>query len=156
MKKHYLLVIPFYKNKYFLIPLSLIFISILIAITYLIFAPKKEINKNSEPLIYKSLLDTRFLVLYGKITKISTDSIDIEVVKDPTLTDYVFDDIKSLNLIINKDSIIKGFDVEKKVYSDLKLADIKRDSFVTAYIDNATSSGYKAIGLKMFTENIIK
>ena len=144
------------KNKKLLILVSILIITLLLCTTiYLVYFHKTP-TTNPEPQLEKYLLDTRFLVLYGKITKTNANSIDIEVIKDPTLTDYVFDDINNINLVINKDSIIKGFNVEKKVYSDLKVSNIKPDSFVTAYINNATSSGFTAIGIKVFDINIIK
>lgn len=146
----------FYKKKNFLVYFSsLVVILILITIIYFSYFYKKT-DSTSVSQFQKPLLDTRFLVLYGKVSKVGENLINIETIKDPALTDYVFDDTKEIKLTVEAGSIVKGFDVEKKVYKDLKASDIKTGNYITAYINNATSSGYKAIGVKVFSENIIK
>jgi hypothetical protein len=146
----------FYKKKNFLVYFSsLLVVLILVTVVYFSYFYKK-VDSTQVSQFQKPLLDTRFLVLYGRVSKVGDNIINIETIKEPTLTDYVFDDLKSVKVTIEDSSIIKGFDVEKKVYNDLKISDIKIGSFVTVYINNATSSGYKAIGVKVFSENIIK
>ncbi|MFA6430648.1 MAG: hypothetical protein WC229_03025 [Candidatus Paceibacterota bacterium] len=146
----------FYKKKNFLVYFSsLIVILILITIVYFSYFHKKaDVAPVSQ--IQRSLIDTRFLVLYGEVSKIGKAFVNIEIRKDSKLTDYVFDDAGNIKVVVGPSLIIKGFDVDKKVYRDLKISDIKIGDFITVYIDNATSSGYKAMGIKVFSENIIK
>jgi hypothetical protein len=136
--------------------LIIILAAVLILIIYFAYFNRKTAVIIPESKPQQFLLDTRFLVLYGKVTKINTDSINIEVIKEPTLTDYFFDNLKNIDVDVEEKTVIKNFDTKTKVYSDLTFLDIKTGKYITAYINNSTSSGYKAVGLKVFSENINK
>jgi hypothetical protein len=158
-KKPYLYYIKdsYSKKRLLLIGISVL---VLILVIYFVF-----FNKQAKPILsvvetipqfQKSFLDERFFVLYGKITKVSTSSVDIEVIEDQKLTEYIFNSTDQINLSIGESLNIKKFDLNTKKYFDLNITDIKVDNFITAYINKATSSGYKAIGIKVFDQNIIE
>lgn len=120
-------------------------------------------NKQNEPVIKETsnqlpltLLDSRFLVLYGKILKVDAKFLNIEIIKDSTLTDYIFNPMDKIVVMLEDSTIIKKYDLTKNTYENIKLSNIKSGDFTNLYINNATSSGYKAIGIKIFDKNIIK
>jgi hypothetical protein len=158
-KKPYLYYIKdsYLKKRSLFIGISVL---VLILVIYFVF-----FNKQAKPILpvvetipqfQKSFLDERFFFLYGKIAKVGTSSVKIEVIKNERLTDYIFNDFNSLDVSININLVVKKFDLETLKYSDIKISDIHTGDFVTAYIDNATSSTFRAVGIKVFSENIVK
>jgi len=100
-------------------------------------------------------LDTRFWLLYGQISKINKDSLYIDVIKEDANTDYIFNNMLKVNVLLDKQIKIKKFDIQKRIYLDMKTTDLKIGGFITAYIEKATSTGYKATILELFDKNII-
>ncbi len=126
---------------------------VLVLATYFIFFNKKVENSfiTAPPVrIDNGILDTRFWSLYGQVSKLSTSSISVEVIKDPMGTDYIFNDIQNVTTFTNKDTLLKRFDQTEKVYLDISISDIKVNDFVRVHIDNTISTEYKAIGIELF------
>jgi len=118
---------------------------------YLLFVNKnRKIPENISIYTQPQPLDTRFWLLHGQISKIGKGSLDIEVIKNATGTDYIFDDMFKTNILIGKNTKIKKFDTQKQTYSDMNTGDLKIGELITAYIEKATSTGYKTMILELF------
>lgn len=142
------------KKIFSLLSILLILLLCSIFLYYLVNKPKEIVVPTLQS--EKTMLDTRFAMAYGKVLSIQNNILKLSLVKDPTLTDYIFDNIDNIDLVIDSNSIVKGFDVDKNIYNDLLISDIKKDNFVTVFIDNSTSTEYKVISVKVFNKNIIK
>jgi len=137
----------------FLVSVILVLAIVLVLATYFIFFNKTVENSfiTAPPVRTDSgILDTRFWSLYGRVSKISTSSISVEVIKDPMGTDYIFNNIQNVTTFTNKDTLLKKFDQPKKVYLDVSISDIKLNDFVKIYIDNTIFTEYKAVGIELF------
>jgi len=149
------------KNKLFFLVCTVIIFAILI-LTIRFFFYQSEFYKTLKSgaqyqpsLVFKpNLLDSRFLLLYGYISNIDKNTIIIDVIKSPNLTDYVFNNQKNISISLSSSTILKKFDAGKNVYKTLDITNLKIGDFSTIYIDKATSSGYKAIGIKVYDKDI--
>ncbi|MFH0755455.1 MAG: hypothetical protein V1910_02200 [bacterium] len=141
--------------------LFLIIILILGIIIYFILnKPVKNIPNQETPSQIvsntKTLLDERFFMVYGKISKIDIDSLNIEIIKDVNVTDYVFDNMNEINVFINKNIPVQKFDIEKQVYNNLQISNLKIGDFIEIYLNNTITSEYRAVKIEIFEKTIVE
>ena len=150
------------KNKLLFLMYAVVILALILVVIYFTFfhASKSNVDKalksvtqlQARAVFKPSLLDTRFLTIYGKITGVGTSSIDVQVINS-TSTDYIFFDIKHINVSVETSTIIKKYSEATDIYKNIKLSDIKINNTISVYIKNASSTtSYEAIGIKVLSD----
>ena len=140
------------KNKLLFLTCAAVIIAIIFFIGYLaFFYESKSLEPVSQsPVAPKPvLLDSRFLTVYGKITGMGSNYVDLHIVNSSS-TDYVFSNVKDISVVVGASTIIKKYSETADTYMDIKLSDIKINNMASVYIkDDPSAIHFEAIGIKV-------